>query len=261
MKSVVWWSIGLLFGLSLVALGLFGSGEPSAKVLCGSEEMRPGQTCDRTQYGLTTTETYEEKRQESLDSADTFKNGGRWVTFGIGTGVAGLCGWRLVVAIRRRESGSVVQGVPGQQVGFGSPHGSGAVAQTVPGQQAGFAPQPGYAPQGFPVRQDFPQQPEFQQQPGFTPPQGSRQQPGFTPALGSQQQPEFAPAHGPQQQPGSAPPQGSEQQPGFTPPQGSQQQPGFAPAQGSQQPGFAPPHGVQQAPPPGYQSPRGPYHQ
>jgi hypothetical protein len=197
-KSVVWWSIGLLFGLGLVALGLFGTGDPNSKVLCGSDEMRPGQTCDRTQYGLTTSETYEEKRQEAIDSANSFNGGGRWVTFGIGAGIAGLCGWRLVVAIRRRAR----QAVPGQQVGFGPPQGAGPVAQTVPGQQAGFAPPPGYAPQGYPVRQDFPQQPGYQQQPGFAPPQGF-----------------------------------------------------------GQQPGFAPPQGVQQAPPPGYQPPRGPYQQ
>ena len=161
MKSVVWWSIGLLFGLGMVALGLFGSGEPSAKVLCGSEEMRPGQTCDRTQYGQTTSETYEEKRQDSIDTANTFKNGGRWVTFGIGAGIGALCGWRLVVAIRRRAG----QAVPGQQVGFGSPQ--------------------GYAPQGFQQQPGFPQQ-----QPGFPPPQGFRQPPppGYQPPRGPYQQ-------------------------------------------------------------------------
>jgi hypothetical protein len=170
-KSVVWWSIGLLFGLGLVALGLFGSGDPSSKVLCGSDEMRPGQTCDRTQYGQTTSETYEEKRQEAIDSANTFNGGGRWVTFGIGAGIAGLCGWRLVVAIRRRAG------------------------QDVPGQQVGFGPPPGYPPPGFPVRQDFPQQPGyqqqgFQQQPGYAPPQGFQQAPppGHQPPRGPYQQ-------------------------------------------------------------------------
>ncbi len=186
MKSVVWWSIGLLFGLSLVALGLFGSGEPSSKVLCGSEEMRPGQTCERTQYGQKTSETYEEKRQEAIDSANTFKNGGRWVTFGIGAGIGALCGWRLVVAIRRRA-------------------GQGA---TVPGQQTGFGPAPGYPPQGFPARPDFPQQPGFPQQAGF------QQQTGF------QQQPSFP------QQPGFSPPQIVPQPlpPGYQPPRGPHQQ-------------------------------------
>ncbi|MEU8633723.1 hypothetical protein AB0C38_16245 [Amycolatopsis sp. NPDC048633] len=182
MKSVVWWSIGLLFGLSLVALGLFGSGEPSGKVLCGSEEMRPGQTCDRTQYGQTTSETYEEKRQESIDSASTFKNGGRWVTFGIGAGIGALCGWRLVVAIRRRAG-----------------QGSGPVAQAVPAaQQPGFAPPPGY-----PVQQGFPQQPGYQQQAGFQQQQpGYQQQPGFPPPQGFQQPPPpgYQPPSGPYQQ-------------------------------------------------------------
>ncbi|WP_284747189.1 hypothetical protein [Amycolatopsis sp. RTGN1] len=168
MKSVVWWSIGLLFGLGLVALGLFGSGEPSAKVLCGSEEMRPGQTCDRTQYGQTTSETYEEKRQDSIDTANTFKNGGRWVTFGIGAGIGALCGWRLTVAIRRRAG-----------------QGSGPVVQAVPAQQPGFAPPPGYAPQGFQQQQGF-----AQQQPGFPPPQGYRQPPppGYQQPRGPYQQ-------------------------------------------------------------------------
>ncbi|GLY41997.1 hypothetical protein Amsp01_080200 [Amycolatopsis sp. NBRC 101858] len=121
-------------------------------MLCGSEEMRPGQTCDRTQYGQTTSETYEQKRQDSIDTANTFKNGGRWVTFGIGAGIGALCGWRLVVAVRRRAG---------------------------PAQQPGFAPPPGYAPQGFP-----------QQQPGFAPPQGFRQPPppGYQPPRGPYQQ-------------------------------------------------------------------------
>lgn len=172
-----------------MALGLFGSGEPSDKVLCGSEEMRPGQTCDRTQYGQTTSETYEEKRQESIDAAATFKGGGRWVAFGIGAGIAGLCGWRLVVAIRRKAG-----------------RGPGPVVGTVSGQQPGFAPQPGYPQQpGF-------QQQGFQQQPGF-PPQGFQQQPGLPP-------------QGFQQQQGFPPPQGFPQSPppGYQPPPGPRQQ-------------------------------------
>ncbi|MFI5610662.1 hypothetical protein [Amycolatopsis sp. NPDC051903] len=178
MKSVVWWSVGLLFGLGLLALGLFGSGG-STKVLCGTEEMQPGQTCEKTQYGLTSSETYEEKLQESIDDGKSFEGGGRWVTFGIGAGIAAACGWRLVVAIRRRAN-----------------QGSGSVAQTVPGQQPGFAPPPGFPQQGFPVRQDFQQQPGFPQQPGF------QQQSGFQPPRGFQQPPS----------PGSQPPQGPHQQ-------------------------------------------------
>jgi hypothetical protein len=171
-KSVVWWSIGLLFGLGLVSIGLFGTGDPGSKVLCGSEEMRPGQTCERTQYGQTSTETYEEKRQESIDSANAFNNGGRWVTVGIGAGIGALCGWRLVVAVRRRAGRTV----PGQQTGFGPPPGY---------------PQQGYQPQGFPARQDFPQQPGFpHQQQGFPPPQGFQQAPppGYQPPRGPYQQ-------------------------------------------------------------------------
>jgi hypothetical protein len=172
-KSVVWWSIGLLFGLSLVSLGLFGSGDPNSKVLCGSEEMRPGQTCERTQYGQTSTETYEEKRQESIDSANTFKNGGRWVTVGIGAGIGALCGWRLVVAVRRRAR-----------------QGSGPVAQPVPAQQPGFAPPPGYAPPGHPQQPGVQHQPGFPQQQGFPPPQGFPQAPppGYQPPRGPYQQ-------------------------------------------------------------------------
>ncbi|WP_206788885.1 hypothetical protein [Amycolatopsis sp. MtRt-6] len=178
MKSVVWWSVGLLFGLGLMALGLFGSGG-SGKVLCGGEEMRPGQTCEETRYGQTSSETYEEKRQEAIDDAATFKGGGRWVTFGIGTVIAGACGWRLIVAIRRRAG-----------------QGSGPVAQTAPGQQPGFVPPPGYPAQGYPAQglpahQNFPQQPGFQQ-PGF------QQQPGFPPPQGFQQPP--PPGYGPRQQ-------------------------------------------------------------
>ncbi|WP_328611834.1 hypothetical protein OG943_22845 [Amycolatopsis sp. NBC_00345] len=87
-------------------------------------------------YGQTSSETYEEKLQEAKDDAKTFQGGGRWVTFGIGTGIAAACGWRLVVAIRRRAG-----------------RGPGAVAQTGPGQQPGFAPPPGYQPPNGPYRQ------------------------------------------------------------------------------------------------------------
>ncbi|WP_410641559.1 hypothetical protein [Amycolatopsis sp. lyj-346] len=195
MKSVVWWSVGLLFGLGLMALGLFGSGDPGSKVLCGSEEMRPGQTCDKTRYGQTSSETYEEKRQEAIDDAASFNGGGRWVTFGIGTVIAGACGWRLVVAIRRRAG-----------------RGSGPAARTVQGQQAGFAPMPGHPPQGFPQQPGFPQEQGYQQQPGFPQQQGYQQQPGFPQQQGYQQQPGF-------------------QQQGFPPPQGFQQPPppGYGP--------------------------------
>ncbi|MEU4672381.1 hypothetical protein AB0F91_31490 [Amycolatopsis sp. NPDC023774] len=151
MKSVVWWSVGLLFGLGLMALGLFGTGS-SGKVLCGSDEMRPGQTCERTQYGVTSSETYEEKLQESIEDEKTFEGGGRWVAFGIGAGIAAACGWRLVVAIRRRAS-----------------QGAGPVPQPWPGQQPGFAPPPGYPPAPA-VPQSPPQ--GYRPQPGFPPPQG-----------------------------------------------------------------------------------------
>lgn len=208
MRSVVWWSIGLLCGLGFMALGLFGSGEPSDTVLCGSEKMQPGQTCDTTQYGQTSSETYEEKRQEAIDDAADFKGGGRWVTFGIGTAIAGACGWRLVIAIRRRAR----QGAAPV-----------AAAQALPG------PQPGFAPHGFPAGQDF-QQPGFQQQSGV-------QQAGFQPQPGFEQQPGFQPQPGAQQA-GFQPQPGFEQQPAFR-----QQQPGFPPPQGFQQappPGYGP---------------------
>lgn len=192
MKSVIAWSIGLLFGLGLMALGLFGTADPTGgKVLCGSEEMRPGETCEKTQYGQKSTETYEEKRQEAIDDAKSFEGGGRWVTFGIGTVIAAGSGWRLVVAVRRRAK-----------------RGSAPAAQTAPG----FGPQPGLQPQGYPVQQNFQPQQGFAPQQGFPAPQ-----PGFP-----QQQPGFAPP----QQPGY-PQSGGFQQPpppGYQPPRGPHQQ-------------------------------------
>ncbi|MET7997364.1 hypothetical protein ABZU76_41455 [Amycolatopsis sp. NPDC005232] len=161
-----------------MALGVFGTGS-SGKVLCGGDEMRPGQTCDRTQYGVTSSETYEEKLQESIDDANTFKGGGRWVTFGIGAGIAAACGWRLVVAIRRRAN-----------------QGSGPVSQPVTGQQSAFAPPPGFAPA-----------PAYQQQPGFAPQPGYQEPPGYQQQQGYQQQPGFPPPGGFQQ-----PPPGYQQQ-------------------------------------------------
>ncbi|WP_326836442.1 hypothetical protein VSH64_16275 [Amycolatopsis rhabdoformis] len=177
MKSVVWWSIGALFGLALMALGLFGSGSASGTVLCGSEHMKPGDTCERTQYGLTATETYEEKLQESVADAKTFEGGGRWVTFGIGTAIAGACGWRLVVAIRRRANRGSGAGVapvgPGEQSAF-APQGfpAGQNFQQQPGMQQGFPHQPGFQQQEFPPPQGFQQPPP----PGYQQPQGPYQQ-------------------------------------------------------------------------------------
>ncbi|SEP45910.1 hypothetical protein [Amycolatopsis saalfeldensis] len=180
MKSVIWWSIGLLFGLGLMAIGLFGTMSDSDIVLCGSETMQPGETCETTTYGQKSSETYEEKLQESKDDKASFEGGGRWVTFGIGAGIGALCGWRLVVAIRRKaRQGS---GTAAAAVEFGQ--GSGAVGPTVaPGQQPGFGPPPGYPqqfPQQFPQQQGYPaaqnHQPGYQQQ-GFPPPQGFQQPP------------------------------------------------------------------------------------
>ena len=234
MKSVVWWSIGLLFG----------TGDPHSKVLCGSEEMRPGQTCDRTQYGLTATETYEEKRQEAIDSANSFNGGGRWVTFGIGAGIAALCGWRLAIAIRRRASGARPV-TPGRARTAGGLRpaarirpGCRARARTADRLRSAAGIRPGCRARartadqlrpaagiraagipaaGVPVRQDFPQQPEF------APAQGTQEQPGFAPEQRAQEQPGFAPPHG-------VPQQAALQQPGFAPAQGAHPQSGFAPA-------------------------------
>ncbi|GAA1960319.1 hypothetical protein [Amycolatopsis minnesotensis] len=145
MKSVVWWSIGLLFGLALMALGAFGTGD-SGGVLCGSEAMRPGTYCETTSYGTKSRKSYEEKRQEAIDAANTFKSGGRWVTLGIGAVVAAGCGWRLAVAIRRRRD-----------------RGSDTVTQQI---------LPGFAqPQGFPPAQGFQQYPQAPHpQAGYRPP-------------------------------------------------------------------------------------------
>ncbi|WP_329064839.1 hypothetical protein [Amycolatopsis sp. NBC_01480] len=171
MKSVIWWSIGLLCGLGLMAIGLFGTMSGTDIVLCGSEHMQPGETCETTSYGQKSSETYEEKLQESKDDKANFEGGGRWVTFGIGAGIGALCGWRLVVAIRRRAK-----------------QGSGPAAQAVaPGQQPGFAVAPGYPQQGYPAAQNY--QPGYQQQ-GFPPPQGFQQAPppGHQPPNGPYQQ-------------------------------------------------------------------------
>ncbi|QWF83615.1 hypothetical protein [Amycolatopsis sp. CA-230715] len=150
MKSVVWWSVGLLIGLALMALGAFGT-VGNGGVLCGSEAMRPGTYCETTSYGTKSRKSYEEKRQEAIDDANAFQSGGRWITLGIGAVVAAGCGWRLVVAIRRR----------------GRNRGSDAVTQQLPpGGHPGFAQPPGFPPpQGF---APFPQ-------PGYRPPQGPPQ--------------------------------------------------------------------------------------
>jgi hypothetical protein len=182
MKSVIWWSIGLLFGLAMVALNLFYKSTGDDIVLCGSERMQPGETCETTTYGQKSSETYEEKLQKSKDDQASYDAGGKWVQLGVEAGISALCGWRLVVAVRRRAR-----------------QGSGAVAQTVtPGQQPGFAPPPGYPPQqqfppqGYPVAQNY--QPGYQQQPGF--------QQGFPPPQGFQQPPPpgYQPPNGPYQQ-------------------------------------------------------------
>ncbi|WP_326835603.1 hypothetical protein VSH64_11845 [Amycolatopsis rhabdoformis] len=224
MKSVIWWSIAVLFGLGLVANGLFYTPSPDGKVVCGSEEMRPGDTCERTQYGVTSTETYDEKLRDSIDNAKSFNGGGRWVSVGIGTGIAGLAGWRLVVALRRRAR-----------------LGSGPVNQGAAGHQAGFAPPPGFAPQDqfSAPGQVNPAQVNPAQ---FNPQQFNAAQSdpaAFTPPAPFDPQGQFPPQAAPVWQ-------DSPQQPGFQPQAAyPQQQPGFP-----QQQGF---------PPPGYQPPSGPY--
>ncbi|UKD59109.1 hypothetical protein L3Q65_21070 [Amycolatopsis sp. FU40] len=176
MKSVIGWSIGLLLGLGLIAIGAFYTPSGPVRVLCGIEDMSPGTYCETTTYGQKSRQSYEEKLREATDTRNSLTPGSRWVTIGIGAVFAIPCGWRLVIAIRRKAKG-----------------GSGPAAQALPDQQ----PHPG-----------FPPTPEYPQQPGFPPQQQVWQQPGFPPQHGFQQQPGHQPP-----QAGYRPPQPGHQQP------------------------------------------------
>ncbi|WP_051124841.1 hypothetical protein [Amycolatopsis benzoatilytica] len=208
MKSVIWWSIGLLFGLGLVAIGLFSTGDTTGgKVLCGGEEMRPGTYCEETSYGQKSQHTYEEKLQDQIDSAKSFNNGGNWITAGVGGVIAAGCGWRLVVAIRRVRRRGTASTESGEQMPIGQGTGgqppSGFPAWSA-AQQPGFQPGQGSQRSGYPQTATFP--PGYPQAPGFPPPTHP-QTPGF-------QQQGYPPDYA---QPATPPPPGFPQQPGHLP--------------------------------------------
>ena len=200
MKAIIWWSVLVLAGV-IGVIGFLRGPQPVDVVKCGDTTMSPGDRCEETQLGNSTTKSYDEvKSDQESEAVSGPKVSGIFGAVTIPIGLAGI----VVTLVRRKRKAAepAQQGFPQQPQHYGPPQGTppqGFAPQGTPPQ--GFAPQgtppQGYAPQGTPP-QGFPPQ-------GFapqgTPPQGY-QQPGYPP------QQNYGPPPGHQQPPQGFGPQG-----------------------------------------------------
>jgi hypothetical protein len=214
------WIICVVVGLALLGLGS-GVGVNDGRVMCGSEEMSPGDVCEETRRGVSMgTRTYEEMKADAEAGQQTFDSWGRWALLGGGLALTVLGAFGIVRLRRERASGGAAQGSP-QVAAPGYPPAqpqSGFPPAQPPGHPPAQAP-PGYPPVPAQQRPGFPQpgHPPAQHQPGFP----QQRNPSAQPAPG-QHQPGFP------QQGQTAPGQHQQGQPPFPPPN---RQPGPPPNQ------------------------------
>lgn len=172
MKPIIWWSVGIVAGLLMAVGGLIGGvlSKPPGQVMCGSEVMTPGDTCEEKRKGSHTTYSYEEMKDKN--ASDPVVGGVVGMAFGLG--LAGLGSVKLVQAVRRRRGGGPAPAAPAQQWAqfppqqFQQPH---QQYQPQPQYQPPQYQQPPQGPQ-YPPPQ-YPQQPPpYQQPPQSFGPQG-----------------------------------------------------------------------------------------
>jgi len=219
------WIVCVVIGVAMLSLST-GAGVNDGRIMCGGDEMYPGDVCEETRGGATVdTKTYEEMRTSNENGQRVFNSWGRWALLGGGLVLVVLGGVGIVRVRRQRAAG-----------------GQNAVLAAAGAQP----PHTRYPPSAFPQGQQFAPP---QGNPQYGPPHG--QQP-FTPPQGS---PQYAP---PQGQPPSTPPQGQPQyasqgqpqyaQSAYGPPNGQQYHqpgpppPGWGPQPGGPPPGYQPPH-------------------
>jgi hypothetical protein len=172
------WVIALVFGVMLVSFGAGGGRNDSNLIYCGSEIMSPGDVCEETSRGSTTTKTYAEMKASDEAGKRIFNSWGRWALLGggvvlMGAGIAGIVATRR----RRRNAGPTTADLHLAQARQQQQGQAYAPGPYQPG------PPPSHAQQwGQPQQAPYPPQPQPQYQ---QPPQGQYPPQNFGPA-GSQ---------------------------------------------------------------------------
>ncbi|MEU0542529.1 hypothetical protein ABZ319_21905 [Nocardia sp. NPDC005978] len=208
-KNVLSYVLSIVIGCALLFGGVSTLSDDGT-VKCGSRVMSPGDTCDTTRKGRTTTRTYDEQKDSNGSTP--------WILFGIGTLMIVGGGFMLVREIRRGSGNT-----PNPPSGGGAPN---------PYAQPNPYGQPNPYAQPNPYGQPAPQAPAYGQQPGYGQPAPYPQ-----PAPHGQQPQYGQPAYG--QQPGYAAPQGYLPAPQYAPAgQPYQPQPGYGQQPYPQQPGY-----------------------
>ncbi|UFS94817.1 hypothetical protein [Nocardia huaxiensis] len=210
-KTVASYILAIVLGIGMIFGGFVSLNDSkSGKVTCGSREMHPGDTCQTTRKGKTTTRTYEEQKESDSNL--------HWFLFGIGTIMA--IGGGVLLA---REAGLFKRnGSSGNGPAGGGPSGGN-------GPSGYHPPMPQYPQPGQPAA-------PYGQQPNYGAPQGNPGQPPYGAPQGQPQYGAPVPAYG-----APAPAYGGP--PGYAP----QPQPGYPQPQYGGQPGYAQPQGY---PPP-----------
>lgn len=152
-----WWIVAAVVGVLLMTVSL-KSGHPPDTVKCGNEVMGPGDVCEESRRGHTTSaRTYEEMKSSAETSARNFDTWGRWVYLGGGfvLTAGGVVGIVMTRRRRRRLAAQPQAPLPPNVLFVQRPYQAPQYQSAQPAPQQ--TPQQ-YAPQQYPPQQYPPQQ-------------------------------------------------------------------------------------------------------
>lgn len=145
------WIFCLVVGIALLSLSTGVAGDDGVR--CDGQPMVPGDVCEyRTRGGdVTSSQTYDEVKENNEAVHHTFVTWGRWALLGGGVLLTGFGIWGIVRTRRRRKA----QGPSTADVYFQQQAAQSAPAGAPAHPQAGpqYAPQQQFSPQGHPPRQ------------------------------------------------------------------------------------------------------------
>jgi hypothetical protein len=98
--SIYRFGIGVIAGLGMLIFG--GLALADSAVKCGSKVMQPGDSCESTRKGITTTRTYDEQRSYTHRTGIIMTAAGPVVVL--------VCGAALVGSVRRRRARALASG-------------------------------------------------------------------------------------------------------------------------------------------------------